>query len=158
MFKRVQKHLDKGQGNYEPSTSISFSDKQENLQKVKRIQQIIIVIMLSLLVLIEVLGIRPQCPLHYFTGLSCPFCGLTRLFEQLMCFDVVQAFRWNPFMFIQIALSPFVLYFLQKHYIESGKIQHKFKILFFCWLTVAVAFMILRNTQYFSYLLPTNIR
>lgn len=147
------------QDNCKSYTSIPLSDKQRNLRKVKIVQQFIVAIMFSLLILIEVVGIRPQCPVHsIFENYYCPFCGLTRLFEQLLAFDIVQAFRWNPFMFVQLILSPVAIYFLIKDYVKQGKINIRFKIIFVCWLFMAIAFMILRNTQTFSYLLPTKIR
>ncbi|BBB32808.1 hypothetical protein TTHT_1291 [Thermotomaculum hydrothermale] len=48
------------------------------------------------------LGLMPpmQCQFKHFTGYPCPTCGTTRLVLSLYNFDLISAFKFNPFMFI----------------------------------------------------------
>lgn len=43
---------------------------------------------------------RPPCYFREFTGVPCPTCGSTRLFEALLSGDVVTALSLNPLMFL----------------------------------------------------------
>jgi hypothetical protein len=47
-------------------------------------------------------GLESLCPFYRFTGVACPFCGLTRATHQLMKGDVEGAVRSNP-------LAPFLI-------------------------------------------------
>ncbi len=49
------------------------------------------------------------CPLHHFTGLKCPFCGLQQMIHHLLHGQIGRAFFDNPFLFI---LIPYVLFHL----------------------------------------------
>jgi Protein of unknown function (DUF2752) len=39
----------------------------------------------------------PPCPLHTFTGVPCPFCGMTRSARSLMRLDLASSLRFQPF-------------------------------------------------------------
>jgi hypothetical protein len=47
----------------------------------------------------------PVCPLHYLTGLKCPFCGLQQMLHHLLHGQMRAAFSDNPFLFI---LLPYI--------------------------------------------------
>ena len=42
------------------------------------------------------------CPFHYFTGLDCPACGGQRMVLALLHGDIIEAFLFNPFLFVAI--------------------------------------------------------
>jgi hypothetical protein len=44
----------------------------------------------------------PKCPFFLLTGYQCPACGSQRAIYHLLHFDIVAAFRYNPFMLISI--------------------------------------------------------
>ncbi len=48
------------------------------------------------------LGLMPpmECQFKEFTGYPCPTCGTTRLVLALYNFDLISAFKYNPFMFL----------------------------------------------------------
>ncbi len=47
-------------------------------------------------------GLMPhmKCQFKEFTGYPCPTCGTTRLVLSLYNFDLLSAFKYNPFMFV----------------------------------------------------------
>ena len=49
------------------------------------------------------------CPLHHFTGLKCPLCGLQQMTHHLLHGQWVAAFNVNPFLFL---LLPYVFTYL----------------------------------------------
>ena len=58
------------------------------------------------------------CPLKYFTGMPCPFCGLTRSCLLLFHGDVWMALQTNPL----ISLLPIILLFpLALHDVCTGR-------------------------------------
>jgi hypothetical protein len=44
-------------------------------------------------------GFYPQCLFHQLTGLDCPGCGTTRALHALLHGRVLEALRFNPFLF-----------------------------------------------------------
>lgn len=46
------------------------------------------------------LGFGIPCPFHFFTGLKCPGCGVSRMFISLIKFDFQSAFYANRLLFI----------------------------------------------------------
>lgn len=100
-----------------------------------------------------------KCPIHETLGIYCVTCGITRQAIALIYLDIYQAFRYNIFTAIMI-LPIAVLYILQfiKIYktnkIEPIKSLDKIMITI---LILAIIFLILRNTKWFSWLAPTII-
>lgn len=141
----------------------STSFKRFFLTKEGRIQLVIIGFVIAALaaafgyILIEVIGFRPQCSIHLLTGFSCITCGSTRLVEALLEFNILQAFRWNPFIFISLLFLPFVLYKALRDFIVLGYCKAWVDKLLIQWLIVGTIFMVLRNLPMFSFLLPTQL-
>lgn len=44
--------------------------------------------------LLQLVGIT--CPIRFFTGLSCPGCGMTRAWLAVLRLDLAAAFAWHP--------------------------------------------------------------
>lgn len=103
-------------------------------------------------VLSPMFSIHIPCIFKKVTGLNCPGCGITRASLSLLDGNIYQAFRWNMLIFIIIPLY-FIYTILQK--IE--KLSKWGKTLEFSMLALAIIFFILRNTEKFSWLAPTNI-
>lgn len=53
----------------------------------------------------------PACPLHYITGLKCPFCGVQQMVYHLLHGQVKAAFLTNSFLFLLIPYSAAYFYF-----------------------------------------------
>lgn len=60
----------------------------------------IILLILSLYILITYLLGVCNCILKLITGIPCPGCGMTRACISILRFDFVQAFKYNPLVFI----------------------------------------------------------
>ena len=93
------------------------------------------------------------CPIHYLTNYYCPGCGITRMFFSLFKGHFYQAFRFNPLVFILLIIYIFIKI---KDLVLKKKTFFSNKTIYFL-LIVVIAFGILRNIPYFSYLLPTLI-
>lgn len=107
-------------------------------------------------------GIVPMsCVFHELTGMYCPGCGITRMFEALLRGNPYQAFRYNQFLFGLLVATPVWIGIIsvtrrsekcsqeQIAKVNNGAI----------WLSLggAAAFGILRNIPAFSWLAPTVI-
>ncbi len=97
-------------------------------------------------------NITVPCVFHKFTGLYCPGCGITRLILSLFSFDSVQAFRYNPLVFI---LLPLCLMYVIVHKKNMRILTH---IIMGVMLILTLAFGLLRNIPTFDWLAPTTIR
>jgi hypothetical protein len=51
----------------------------------------------------------PPCPLRTFTGIPCPFCGMTRGVTALVHGHVSAAFTYNPGAFLIVAIAVVLL-------------------------------------------------
>lgn len=101
--------------------------------------------------------IRYRCFIHKYLHLWCPGCGATRMIISILNLDFYQAFRYNPLIFllfivaiIYIILSIFIYIKKKVLYIPSTK----FWIIL---LVLLIIYMIFRNIDYFSYLIPTEV-
>ncbi len=114
---------------------------------------ILIIVILAYYFLSQKYHIGIPCPIHYFTGLYCPGCGITRMIFSLINFDFYQAFRFNPLVFI-LLIGFFIWKLLeilfQKKIVLNNKITYTL-------LIIVITFGIMRNIPLFSYLLPTVI-
>lgn len=117
----------------------------------------ILIILVTYLIYYLFTGNGIPCIFKKLTGLYCPGCGITRMFLSLLRFDIYQAFRYNPLVFI--LLVSYIFYTIidlvkysktNKHLKISNKIYWTLLILVFC-------FAILRNIPLFSFLVPTVV-
>lgn len=95
-----------------------------------------------------------QCPFHYITGLYCPGCGSQRALHQLIHFNFIGAFRYNPLLIIAL---PFVFYSLSLtlHNIFF-KTAYRFKLFYKNWFVfgffgLVLIFWLLRNLPFFPF-------
>jgi len=103
-------------------------------------------------VISPVFNIHIPCIFNKITGLDCPGCGMTRAALSLLDGNIYQAFRWNMLIFILIPL-----YSVYTILINIEKLTKWGKALELSMLALAIIFFILRNTDKFSWLAPTNI-
>lgn len=75
----------------------------------------------------------------------------------LLHLDFYQAFRYNPFLFILLIIGIIYLIFMIIVYIKKKVfVVPSVKVWLFI-LGLAVVFMILRNLEMFSFLIPTEV-
>ncbi len=94
------------------------------------------------------------CPFRYLFNIYCAGCGTTRMFLSIYKLQFYQAFRYNPLMFLYLILLIFYIIFC---FFKYRKIKlPNYKVIVFLILLMFI-FMILRNTETFSYLKPTKL-
>lgn len=126
-------------------------------QEISSLIIFILIILVTYLIYYLFTGNGIPCIFKKLTGLYCPGCGITRMFLSLLRFDIYQAFRYNPLVFILLATYLFYIIIdlvkyskTNKHLKISNKIYWTLLILVFC-------FAILRNIPLFSFLAPTVV-
>jgi len=98
--------------------------------------------MVLLYVFFSIVGIG--CPIKFFTGISCPGCGMTRAWAHLIQLDIKGAFYYHP-----LFILPIIYLFL---YLYEDKMPHK---IFVC--TVAIGIAIFLIIYIFRLLNPDDI-
>jgi len=98
-----------------------------------------------------------KCIIHEMFGIYCPGCGGTRMIISFIHLDFYQAFRWNPLLFILLIIGiiyliiDIIVYFRKKVILVPN-----LKV----WIglvIILVIYMIIRNIDIFSYLIPTKV-
>lgn len=98
-----------------------------------------------------------KCPIYETTGFYCATCGVTRQAVALLSGDIYQAFRYNILTFI-IILPTVVIYIEESiKFIKFNKFSGYLEYILYGYLVAFIAFMFLRNTEWFSWLAPTEI-
>lgn len=96
------------------------------------------------------------CLFSILTGISCPGCGISRMFMSLMRLDLRAAFHYNALVFCAL---PFVLVFGIRHWLRwvktgESKLDRLEMVLVLIAAALTAAFWIMRNMEQFSFLAP----
>lgn len=123
----------------------------------KDIFKFILILSIIILGLVFLCLINYSCPIHKYLNIYCPGCGGTRMLNSFVKGDFYQSFRWNPLLFIWfivflIYLIVFIIVYIKKKVL----LVPSKKTLIFIVITLLL-FMILRNINFFSYLIPTEV-
>ena len=112
---------------------------------------------LVVLYLILLILIHYKCPFHELLGIYCPGCGGTRMLISFVHLDFYQSFRWNPLLFILLIVGLIYLIVNVIVYIKK-KVLIVPTIKFWVFIILLlIIYMIIRNIDIFSYLVPTRI-
>lgn len=136
----------------------AYDELQKRFNKVILLNVLLALIAISFIIIEWIIGYRIQCPIHHFTGINCPGCGTTRLMESIFFdFNLYQAFRWNPFVF---TMTP-PLYALYIHqtvvYLKNGHLSFWIDKILIAFIILLLLFGIIRNTDMFYFLSPTDL-
>lgn len=98
------------------------------------------------------------CLIKKVTHLYCPGCGISRMFISIFSLDFYQAFRYNPLIFTLLIL--YLLFLLTNLILKILKypLVRLNKGVYILLIIVTIAFGIMRNMSYFSYLAPTIVK
>ena len=113
---------------------------KENTQLLSRIKVLLLIFLLYLILNLFGMG----CPIKFFTGISCPGCGMTRSVWAAMRFQFQEAFYYHPLFFLVPII--FIL-FLFEYRFNPRFIKYAWSII----LSVFILTYIIRLT------LPQNV-
>ncbi len=101
-------------------------------------------------------GIGLPCMFHFYTGLYCPSCGVSRMCLNIIKGDYRTAYCNNRCIFLLLPVFTILLVFNMLCYIKTGKAKPgRFQQFIFIFIIIIlVIFGILRNIPSFSYLGP----
>lgn len=100
----------------------------------------------------EFMGLDGGCYIRRITGFSCWSCGLTRMFDQLIQFRFLEAFRYNPLFFC--LLSVFLALLTVATVRSCRKHPRPLRLRFRLWQPILLAalflaFVLIRNTSWY---------
>ena len=90
------------------------------------------------------------------SNVFCPGCGITRMIFSLINLEFVQAFRYNPLVFI--LLFSYIIFLIIKLFFKFKLSNKQKNIIAYTLLSIVIIFGILRNLPLFEYLKPTIIK
>ena len=123
----------------------------------KDIIKFIFIFSLTILGLVFLCLIDYSCPIHKYLNIYCPCCGGTRMIIEFFKGNFYQSFRWNPLLFIWfIVLLIYSIVFIIVYIKKKVLLVPSKKTLIFIAISLLL-FMILRNIELFSYLIPTEV-
>lgn len=97
-------------------------------------------------VFVTLTGWGLPCVFHEITGLQCPSCGVTRMFESIFHLDFKAAYGYNPFLFITAPVILFCFLHSDVKYVRNGDgTMGKLKAVLWVEIGLALCFGILRN-------------
>ena len=102
-------------------------------------------------------GNMPDCAFYRLTGFYCPGCGSGRAVSALLHGHLLEAFRWNPLLFLlgipagAVFLHEYLRYVFPRLPFRPAVIPQPVAV--GCLLLIA-AYWILRNIPFFSFLAP----
>ena len=95
----------------------------------------------------------PQCPLKAVTGYECAGCGVQRSFHQLLHFQFLDAFKYNP---LFVASIPVLLFVLIINLSKIGQLKQNVNGFFgsttfyLVFLIIVFVFSLLKNTDFYK--------
>ncbi len=100
------------------------------------------------------------CPFKFATGYHCPGCGSQRAIHQLLHFNIISAFRFNPLMVLSLPLIFYGLGTQAWNFIFETRYRVNLfysKLFIYGYFGFVVMYWILRNLPYypFNLLAPT---
>lgn len=101
--------------------------------------------------------IHYDCPFLKFLHIYCPGCGGMRMIHSLLKLDFYQAFRYNPLLFIFMILGGIYCIINIFLYIKKKEVILPSIYSLIIILIILIIYMVLRNINIFSYLIPTRV-
>lgn len=101
-------------------------------------------------------GFAIPCVFHLVTGLSCPGCGISRMFISLLEFDFIGAIKYNAAVFFAMPFMLFLFAEIIVKYIKKGTfiLSGRQNIFIYSLIAYFIIFAVIRNIPYFSFLAP----
>ena len=133
-----------------------------NESQIKRIKTFsrncltILAIGIGYFIFVKVTGWRVPCIFYLITHKYCPGCGITRMVIALSEFDIPAAARCNLFVLCMLPFGLCLFVYKVRQYIKYGTTTQSMaeKVFYIIAFIICVAFCIIRNTPWGSFLTP----
>lgn len=108
---------------------------------------VVLAIGLAYLLIHELTGFALFCPIRRFLGISCPGCGVSRMFFHLYRLEIAEAFASNCVVFclLPIALADGVFHAYRYIRYGNGKFCRAEKVCLWVIVGILVVFGVVRN-------------
>lgn len=132
---------------------MSIAQKNRFYELLKK-SLIILAVGFAYLLFVKITKWGIPCPFYLITGKYCPGCGISRMFMALAKLDFAAAARYN---LLVLCLLPIALWIWIRHsiaYIQTGasKTSKTENIFYIIVLFLAIAFAVVRNTDWIPFL------
>ena len=130
--------------------------QKERMKYVAIVLTIIFIAGFTVLVMTS-LGLRYICPFKEYLNIDCPGCGGTRMVISILHREWLQAFRYNPFIFVTIIPMGLVGIWQICKFIHTGDFSYWLDKVLIAYAIALTTFGVIRNIEVFSWLKPTII-
>ncbi len=132
------------------------AEQTDRLKRVLKPAITILIVGIVYFIFVKVTHLGIPCIFNLVTKLHCPGCGISRMFFALAKLDFKAAFGYNAYI---MTVGPVAAIFVIRHYwlyvLKGKRKETKLEtVLLVIALILAIAFGILRNIPYFSFLAP----
>ncbi len=112
---------------------------KEYLKKNKRL----IVTSVFIIIPVAAFYLTFGCPIRFFTGISCPGCGMSRALKACLLLDFEKAFNMHPLIFIMPLVA--VIFLIKKHI--PKKMITALTVLFFILMLITYFIRLYGNSE-----------
>ena len=97
-------------------------------------------------IIISLFNFAVPCIFNQITNLLCPSCGFTRMCKSLANFNLIEAYNYNKYLFINGPIIIFIILYSDiKYIVKNNNSIGKLSIIIYIEIVLAIVFAIIRN-------------
>lgn len=124
-------------------------DRSQRVRRVLCITGVLAAILSGYYLLVSMTPIVIPCVFHEITGLLCPGCGVTRMLLAISRGEFVEAFGYNPALFVLLPVLAADLFWYTYLYIRYGRVKSRIhSAVMWTAIVILLVFGVWRNFKY----------